>query len=321
MPAVSVIIPNYNHALYLQQRIESVLSQTFTDFELIILDDASTDNSREIIEKFSREDSRISFCPSTKNSGSPFIQWNKGVRLAKANLVWIAESDDVASPEFLQTMVDAHQSNPRIALAFCQSNRMSDKGEITGSWKTFTDDFNGDLFRNDFVMKGIDFIKDFFIHKNVIPNASAVLFKKKVYDEVHGANERLKTNSDWLTWLKMLLKYDIAFISRPLNNFRYHSQSVIARLDNNESKNYKEQYDLTMRKEFEKYCTTSSVILPAGVIKENKKYQSFDYGNKGMYQFTKGESLKGLINLCRASLSPKPTLGYFRRLIKGERQF
>lgn len=319
MPAVSVIIPNYNHARYLQQRIESVLLQTFTDFELIILDDASTDNSKEIIEKFRVEDSRISFYPFTKNSGSPFIQWNKGVRLAKANLVWIAESDDIASPDFLQVMVDKHNNNSQISLAFCQSNRMSDKGEITGSWKTFTDDLNSDLFRNDFVMKGIDFINHFLIHKNVIPNASAVLFKKNIYDEVDGANERLKTNSDWLTWLKMLLKYDIAFIARPLNNFRYHSQSVIARLDNNESNNYKEQYDLTMRREFEKYCAASSVILPAGIIKENKKYQSFDYGNKGMYQFTKGESLKGLINVCRASLSPKPTLGYFRRLIKGEK--
>lgn len=295
-----------------------MLAQTFNDFELIILDDASTDNSKEVIDKFARQDGRISFYPSTKNSGSPFIQWNKGVRLAKANLVWIAESDDVASPEFLQTMVDKHNDNSAISLAFCQSNRMNDKGEITGSWKTFTSQLNDDLFTDDFVMKGIDFIKDFLVHKNVIPNVSAVLFKKSVYDEVHGANERLKTNSDWLTWLKMLLKYDVAFICRPLNNFRYHSASVIARLGL-ESENYKEQYDLTMRNEFEKYCRSSSAIIPADIINQSKKYRSFDYGNKGMYQLAKGESFKGLINLLRASLSPKPTLGYFRRLIKGGR--
>jgi len=295
-----------------------VLSQTFTDFELIILDDASTDNSKEVIERFTNLKRSISFYPSEKNSGSPFIQWNKGVRLAKAKLVWIAESDDVASPDFLQVMVDKHFSEPEIALSFSESNRMSDNGTITGSWKTFTDEFNTDAFNSDFVMKGRDFINNFLIHRNVIPNASGVVFKKKVYNEVGGANESLESNSDWLTWLKMLLKYDIAFIAKPLNNFRYHARSVIARLHSNQSNNYKEQYDLTMRNEFEKYCRTISIILPESIIQQNRKYRSFDYGNMGMYQITKGEAFIGLINLLRASLSPKPTLGYFRRLIKGE---
>ncbi|GEO07615.1 glycosyltransferase family 2 protein [Segetibacter aerophilus] len=321
MPAVSIIIPSCNHARYLEQRIESVLSQTFTDFELIILDDASSDNSVEIIKRFTRIDKRMSFHPSNSNSGSPFVQWNKGVRLAKADLIWIAESDDVAALDFLKVMVEQHNVNPAIALAFCQSNRMSDKGIISGTWKTFTDDLKSDRFGGDFIMKGIDFIRYFLIHKNVVPNASAVVFKKSVYNEVGGANEKLTTNSDWLTWLKMLLKSDLAFTSKPLNNFRYHSKSVIGRLANSENKNYKEQYDLTMRNEFEKYCKAASVTLPESIADENKKYRSFDYGNKGIYQWTKGEALDGFINLVRASLSPKPTFGYFRRLMKGEKQF
>ncbi len=81
---ISVIIPNYNHAFYLEQRIESILSQNFKDFEVIILDDKSTDNSKEIIEKYRNHPPHIStIIYNEANSGSTFIQWNKGVSLSK----------------------------------------------------------------------------------------------------------------------------------------------------------------------------------------------------------------------------------------------
>jgi len=314
-PAVSVIIPNYNHAQFLRERIESVLQQTFTDFELIILDDASTDSSKEIINEYASKDLRISFYSSVTNSGSPFVQWNKGVRLAKAALVWIAESDDVASPEFIEEMISQHTEHADIALAYCQSNRMNEEGNVTGTWKSFTDEVDAKTFSTNFRKNGIEFIDLFLIKKNVVPNASAVVFKKAVYDEVNGADEKLKTNSDWLTWLKMLLKYDIAFVAKPLNNFRYHSQSVIAKVHANRDEIYKEQYDFTMRKAFADYCKSSSVALPGSIIEQNKKYLSFDRGNKGIHDFKKGHYIPGLLNIVKASLSPKLTLGYFRRLM------
>jgi glycosyltransferase involved in cell wall biosynthesis len=99
---VSVIVPNYNHAEYLKQRIDSILNQTYRDFELIILDDGSTDNSREIIDDYV---SRFPFIISRfneVNSGSPFIQWDSGVNKAEGELIWIAESDDFAETTFLE---------------------------------------------------------------------------------------------------------------------------------------------------------------------------------------------------------------------------
>src|SRR5260370_20691240 len=95
MPTVSVIIPNYNHARYLRQRIESVLRQTYQDFEVILLDDCSTDDSRSILSSYAG-DSRVRMEFNEVNSGSTFKQWNKGVRLARVEYVWIAESDDYA---------------------------------------------------------------------------------------------------------------------------------------------------------------------------------------------------------------------------------
>jgi glycosyltransferase involved in cell wall biosynthesis len=117
MPSVSVIIPNYNHARFLSERIESVLQQSFTDFECIVLDDGSTDNSRGIIEGYAARDARIKFYPSQINSGSPFVQWNKGVQLAKHDLIWIAESDDSCDADLLASLVNIHLQNPGIGLA------------------------------------------------------------------------------------------------------------------------------------------------------------------------------------------------------------
>ena len=103
MPTVSVIVPNYNHARFLPQRIESILRQTYQDFELILLDDCSTDDSRAVLSQYASEPRvRIQF--NEVNSGSTFRQWNKGVRLARGKYVWIAESDDYADERLLERL-------------------------------------------------------------------------------------------------------------------------------------------------------------------------------------------------------------------------
>src|SRR5689334_17639702 len=117
MPFFSVIIPNYNHAAYLEQRIHSVLKQSFKDFEVIVLDDASTDNSTALIQKYPS----IIKVVNEKNSGSPFRQWEKGAALAKGEWLWFAESDDLASPAFLQTMYDVIQKNKTAGLIYCDA--------------------------------------------------------------------------------------------------------------------------------------------------------------------------------------------------------
>jgi glycosyltransferase involved in cell wall biosynthesis len=99
---VSVIIPNYNHADYLPARIDSVLQQTHQNLEVILMDDCSSDNSREIITRYAAQDARIRVVLNEQNSGSTFKQWNKGIALARGEYIWIAESDDVADSTFLE---------------------------------------------------------------------------------------------------------------------------------------------------------------------------------------------------------------------------
>ena len=104
-PKVSVIVPNYNHARYLKARIDSILNQTFQDFELILLDDCSTDNSVELLQSYAGHPHVSHIVLNDRNTGSPFLQWQKGIGLAQGEYVWIAESDDTAQPDFLSTTV------------------------------------------------------------------------------------------------------------------------------------------------------------------------------------------------------------------------
>lgn len=225
---VSVIVPSYNHAQYLEERIESILQQTYTEFELILLDDLSPDHSAEILNKY-KNHPKVSHCIiNDKNSGSTFYQWNKGMSLAKGELIWIAESDDVADTTFLEKLVTHFIQNPNLVLAYSQSHRMNAQGEVTGSWKDFTDAVDPTLFANDFEMSGLEYINRFLNRQNTVPNASGVLFKKQTYFDVGGANPSLRFIGDWEIWAKIISQGDLFYTAECLNYFRYHDTSVIA---------------------------------------------------------------------------------------------
>lgn len=110
--SVSIILPNYNHAQYLQERLDSLFNQTHQDFEVIILDDASTDGSQNILTPYKDHPKVTHFIINEKNTGSPFKQWEKGITLATGEYIWIAESDDFCDINFLESQLqhlgDAH---------------------------------------------------------------------------------------------------------------------------------------------------------------------------------------------------------------------
>lgn len=98
---VSIIVPNYNHARFLRKRLDSIYNQTYKNIEVILLDDCSTDNSRQILEEYQKKYAAITkLVPNVKNSGSVFKQWQKGISLATGDLIWIAESDDWCDDNF-----------------------------------------------------------------------------------------------------------------------------------------------------------------------------------------------------------------------------
>jgi glycosyltransferase involved in cell wall biosynthesis len=131
-PKVSIIIPNYNYAKFLEQRLDSVFNQTFQDFEVILLDDCSTDHSVDILSEYKQHPKVSHFIINEINTGSPFKQWKKGIELAKGEFIWIAESDDWAELNFLEQMLPL-MDNGNVGIAFCNSNWTNDKGEIKES--------------------------------------------------------------------------------------------------------------------------------------------------------------------------------------------
>ncbi|WP_324671905.1 glycosyltransferase family 2 protein [Hymenobacter sp. GOD-10R] len=225
-PKVSVIIPNYNHARYLPQRIESVLKQTVSYIEVVILDDCSPDNSREIIEKYASQDSRIRVVYNEENSGSTFKQWNKGFALAQGEYIWIAESDDYADEYFLEKLVSKLDDDPEVGLVYCDSWNLFEYNNTVARSHALYAELDPELWEKDFCVEGNFLIRKFMSYRNVIPNASAVVFRRSIAERAGPADEKMRLVGDWLYWASIFAISKVCFVAEPLNYFRHHSNNV-----------------------------------------------------------------------------------------------
>jgi glycosyltransferase involved in cell wall biosynthesis len=231
MRKVSVIIPNYNHHRFIGQRIESVLNQTYSDFDLLILDDMSSDNSREIIEQY-RRDPRVSIEYNTQNSGSTYLQWKKGIAHTNSEYIWIAESDDYADRTFLSCLVEKLDAHPRAGLAVCESVIVDEANNEVGIYgRDFQmgsgfSAFLSPVIHRDFAESGRDYCRNHMVPWNTVPNASAVLFRRSALVDIGGPVTEMRLCGDWLTYCKILMQFDICRESRTLNYFRTHVSNV-----------------------------------------------------------------------------------------------
>ena len=228
MPTVSVIVPNYNHAPYLLRRIDSILTQTYRDFELILLDDCSTDDSREILTSY-RDNPKVRIEFNAKNSGSVFKQWNKGVQLARGRYIWIAESDDYADPRSLARIVPILEEQPEVSFAYCRSWRVGEDDRRLEFADAYLSWLDAKQWTADFVVDGFEECRRHLVLCNPVPNASAVVFRKEVYEKVGGADEEFRVCGDYKVWAAMALEGKIAYVAEPLNYFRSHGENVRTR--------------------------------------------------------------------------------------------
>ncbi len=221
MPQVSVIIPNYNHAPYLKQRIDSVLHQTYADIEVIILDDCSTDNSKEIIEQYRNNKTISQIIYNDANSGSTFKQWDKGIQLAKGEYIWIAESDDWCENNFLETIVSGLEKNNDAVFGYCQSFCVNDNSEII---------FQSNHFKlEDYCLKE-KFLEQFLCFQNAVFNASMAVFRKKSYYNISEFYRSFKFVGDWIFWAELSRLGTVYINAKPLNYFRKHDKDVSSKM-------------------------------------------------------------------------------------------
>ncbi len=224
-PMVSIVVPNYNHGPFLRQRLDSIRHQAFQDFEVIVLDDASTDQSREIIRQYQEKDKFRVFVNET-NSGSAFRQWQRGLDLAQGKYLWFAESDDFASTQFLSRLVPIMENQESTAIAYCQSHLVDPEDRIVGDALEWTADLDPLRWTKDFFNHGRAEVLDYLSKKNTIPNASAALLRISALKSVGPIDDSYRLCGDWLHWIKVLLRSDIAYVADKLNYWRQRSSNA-----------------------------------------------------------------------------------------------
>ncbi len=259
-PAVSVIVPNFNHAQYLPRRLDSIFSQTAKDIEVIILDDASNDGSMEVINKYAqRLDVRV--LRNEENSGSPFKQWLKGIDLAQADIIWIAESDDASEPAFLETLLPAF-SDPEVKLAYADSHVIDENGTVTGNYINceYLTSLSATKWRKGYKTLATDEINDGLGVKNTILNASAVLFRKfKLTDESANTLRNMRIAGDWYFIINAIKNGKVYYDNSRLNYHRRHQNSVIGKtLSDKKLEEFFREYHIVHKYIFDNYKLNSN---------------------------------------------------------------
>lgn len=239
---VSVILPNYNYARYIESRIDGILNQTYPVSELIILDDASTDNSREIIQQkvhqltISHPQVKVTILFNKTNSGNVFKQWQKGISTAKHDYIWICELDDECKPDFLATAMQGFQHDDQVILSYTNSQfiHTNNRHDIISELRNIKNYFREDRPHGAYIRDGREELAKVLAVYNTIPNVSAVVFRKSTkvdFQQVLAQAGRFHLAGDWYFYSELLLHGKIAYSPHKLNLHRIHSSSVTNQTD------------------------------------------------------------------------------------------
>ena len=212
-PKVSICIPNYNYDEFVGQAIESTLSQEYSDFEIIVIDDASTDNSVREIKRFS--DKRIKLYQNEKNIGR-IQNINKSLLLASGDYLTILPSDGMLAQGSLKSRVNLLETNSKVGLVYSQYGKIDESGKII---KSYYQNYEG------YIHDGEEEFKKLVLN-NYIPVLSAML-RRQCFVSLGGFNEAVTGCADYEMWLRICLHgYDIAFVPEVLVFDRRHAGNV-----------------------------------------------------------------------------------------------
>jgi glycosyltransferase involved in cell wall biosynthesis len=236
-PLVSIIVPVYNHAKFLGTRINSILQQTFRDVEIIILDDASVDNSAQVAAQWAHHP-QVRILRNDQNSGSAFKQWQKGVQAACGEFVWIAEGDDACKPEFLLELLPFFQDS-EVVMAYSDSVTIDENGQYTATYQAYCEELDFNHWKMDYVVSGDMEINFGLGVKNSIPNVSAVLFRRSALTPQRMESiANFRFSGDWFLYVQLIKEKKIAYRCLPLNEHRKHSQTLTTQFNQEDDKKY-----------------------------------------------------------------------------------
>ena len=215
-PPLSVCMPVYNGNKFLAEAVQSVLNQTFKDFELVIVDDCSTEDPAPILERF--KDPRIKFHRNAVRQGL-VGNWNRCVELSRGGFVCVFHQDDVMQPENLRRKVEVLGQNPGVALAYSDARVVEeDLSERHPGWFTPT------LPNEDKVSAGREFFEKMALGDNLVCCPSAV-FRRAAFEQLGKFDPQLPYTADWEMWLRLALQFDVAYLKEPLVLYRVHDRN------------------------------------------------------------------------------------------------
>ncbi|HUW82368.1 MAG TPA: glycosyltransferase family A protein [Phycisphaerae bacterium] len=204
-PLVTIVIPTYNRADLLAETLDSVSAQTFRDYEIIVVDDGSTDHTAQMI---ARRSEPIRYFRQ-RNEGASSAR-NHGLREARGSLVAFLDSDDLWLPEYLQACVELLRQRDELAMVYCDFTCIGETGQPVNGHRKVQHD--GDVVERLFAST--------FVH------TSCVTARKSVVLDAAGFDESLPTNEDYDLWLRLALQYPFGLVSRVLCKRRTHRCSL-----------------------------------------------------------------------------------------------
>ncbi len=212
MPTVDIIIPSYNAANYLRAAVESVMSQTFEDWRIILVDDGSTDNTAEIIEPFLRQlGSKITYIKK-ENQGLPAAR-NTAIRNSSAEFLALLDADDVWLPSRLLVSLKSFEKHPQVGLSYGLISRINPQGEIISTWSGNHQWTEGNIAPCIYVLK-------------VQLPCPTMTFRRKCIDEVGLFDETMRATEDRDLWLRIALRYEVAFVPEIIAYYRSSPNSM-----------------------------------------------------------------------------------------------
>jgi glycosyltransferase involved in cell wall biosynthesis len=226
---VSVIVPSYNHPEFLERRMQSLLAQTYTKLEIIIIDDCSSLNNVEILKQF-LSDSRVSLVVREDNGGVSAVN-NQGIQLSSGQYVIFAQCDDACDLKMIEQLVASLDSHPSAAISFSRSLMVDESDRILGDDFFIRERAFRERCSTDTVIQGYEMTR-FLLHSCVIPNMSSVMFRRACFDKVGLFSLEYKSCLDWDMFFRIARNYDFCYLSEPLNWFRQHPSTIRSKTNN-----------------------------------------------------------------------------------------
>lgn len=226
-PKVSAIVPNYNHGRFLAQRLDSILAQTYPNIDILVLDDCSKDDSREVIDSYvARYPDRIRTIYNETNSGGVFKQWRKGVEAIDGEIVWICESDDFCEPDFVEKLVPKF-ADDSVQMAFGRILEVDTDGAVNYFLDTYRENSEAGIWGKPLVRPAADWFAHGFGINNVIANVGGCLFRRSpvplhVWEEA----ATYRVVGDWYLYLQIASGGQIAWEPEAVSYFRRHGTNT-----------------------------------------------------------------------------------------------